>query len=215
MEKRRFGIDGPGYQYPRSEEARRDDHLRGALLFRALLRAAERDAVLVVGGPAVADVAHPNLARVLEAGEVEGTPFALVEDLRDAKTVAELVAEKGAAHWQEAVALGRGLARALDALHTVGLVHGDLALSSVHVNARWEPLLARRIERGEPARNLVELGAILYALATGTLPASEPVAPRAIVEEIPEKLEKLIGELLAGRGVSAARAALALDALVG
>lgn len=213
MEKRRFGVDGPGYQYPRSEEQRADDNLRGALLFRALLRAAERDAVLVVHEPA-AEVAHPNLARVLDSGQLDGTPFTLVEDLRDARTVAELVATKGAAHWQEAVLLGRGLAHALDALHTAGLIHGDLALSSVHVNARWEPLLARRLERGEPAQNLRELGAILYALTTGTLPAAPTaVAPRAIVAEIPERLEALVIDLMQGRIATAAHAALALDAV--
>src|SRR5580704_2003912 len=98
-------------------------------MYRALLRAAETASVLVVGEAGEA-VSHRNVARILESGHLEacpelgrrGTPFVLVEDLRGTQTIAELVATRGAAHWQEAVELGRHLARALAALHEVGLV---------------------------------------------------------------------------------------------
>src|SRR5581483_5342295 len=108
MEKRRLELDGPGYSYPRSDEERVHDQRQGELLLAALRRAAARSAVLVVHEPAP-ELAHENLASVLESGDVLGTPFALARDLRDAPTVAELIVERGPAHWQEAVVLGRGL----------------------------------------------------------------------------------------------------------
>ncbi len=198
------------FELERKSEEGKHALLRGAIMYRALLRAAETESVLVVGEAGEA-VEHVNVARLLEGGNAQGLPFVLVEDLRGTATIAELVATRGAAHWQEAVELGRHLARALDALHAAGLVHGDLALSSVHVTSRWEPLLGRRLEAGEPARNLRELGAILYALLAGGLPHPEPVPLRAIVAEVPEKLERLVLDLLAGQVATAAQAALLLD----
>ena len=205
MEQRR--AEGPEIRR-RAEQRREDQALRGVALVHALRRAADREAVLVVR-EAAPEVEHANLARVLEASAE--LRFALVEDLRDAPTVAELVCARGAAHWQEAVELGRHLARALAALHEAGFVHGDLALSSVHVNARWEPVLSRALEPGEPARNLRELGAILYALLTAGQPAAPPIEPGELAPETPPRLGKLVLELLEGRIASAARAALLLD----
>jgi hypothetical protein len=192
----------------RAEERREDQNLRGVALVHALRRAAEREAVLVVRDSAP-EVEHTNLARVLEASPE--LRFALVEDLRDTHTVAELVCTRGPAHWQEAVELGRHLARALAALHDAGFVHADLALSSVHVNAHWEPVLSRSLEPGAPNRNLRELGAILYALLTAGLPASPPVDPTAFAPEAPARLARLVLELLEGRVERAAQAALLLD----
>ena len=205
MEQRR--ADGTEIRQ-RAEERREDQAFRGVALVHALRRAAAREAVLVVR-EAAPEVEHVNLARVLEASAE--LRFALVEDLRDAPTVAELVCTRGAAHWQEAVELGRHLARALAALHDAGFVHADLALSSVHVNARWEPVLGRVLQRGEPARNLRELGAILHALLTARLPATPPVDPSELAPEAPLRLTRLVRELLEGRVVSAAQAALLLD----
>jgi len=194
----------------KAEERREDGFARGAILVHALRRAAEREAVVVVR-EAAADITHANVARVLEAGEAHGLRFVLVEDLRDTLTVAELVATKGAAHWQEAVELGRHLARALSALHDAGFVHGDLALSSVHVNTRWEPVLARVLEVGAPEKNVRELGAILYALLTGSLPGASLVAPSVLAPETPPRLERLVVEMLEESAPSAFRAALLLD----
>ncbi|HZV02140.1 MAG TPA: hypothetical protein VFF73_35855 [Planctomycetota bacterium] len=194
------------FELRREVHDERHDVLRGEVLYHALLRAADRNAVLVVGEAAI-ETEHPNLANV-----VETTPFVLVEDLRETRTVAELVATDGAAHWQEAVELARHLARALAALHAAGLEHADLALSSVHVNVRWEPLLARALTPGDGTKNLRELGTILYALLVGGLPATEPLPPRHFEPEVPERLETLALDLLAGRIDTAARAALLLDA---
>jgi hypothetical protein len=194
------------FELRREVHDERRDVLRGEVLYRALLRAADLDAVLVVG-EAAPETEHPNVARVLETA-----PFVLVEDLRETRTVAELVATDGAAHWQEAVELARHLARALAALHAAGFEHADLALSSVHVNGLWEPLLARALAPGDGARNLRELGTILYALLVGGLNASEPVPPRHFEPEVPERLEGLALDLLAGRIETAARAVLLLDA---
>src|SRR5579884_1670683 len=105
----------------RIEDEGPDRHLeRGVRLLHALRRAAEREAVLVVR-EAAPQAAHANLARVLEAGEADGLPFVLVEDLRATVTIAELLATRGAPHWQEAVELARHLARALAVVHEAGL----------------------------------------------------------------------------------------------
>lgn len=252
--KRRRDLDREEYRLDRDVESRRA--ALASFCVHALERARDLDAVLVVlradepealeRAARVADacsrLAHPALARVHATFRAHGVPFQIVEDFRDSRSLAGLVAARGPAHWQEAAALVRALASALDLVHGAGLVHAGLSPGSIFLDRAWRPKLALDARLlafadvpgpatpapfGAPedglagARvpgNLYSLGALLYTLLVGGTPAAGSPAPRAVLAEIPEVLERLVLDLLAPeparRPASAAEVVARLDALV-
>jgi serine/threonine protein kinase len=68
---------------------------------------------------------HPNLVRVHDAG-VEGGTIYVVMELLEGVPLSEWLRSRGPLVRQEAVALFRQVASAVKALHTAGLIHGDL-----------------------------------------------------------------------------------------
>ncbi len=68
---------------------------------------------------------HPNIVTVHDAGlTAEGHPYLVMEFLPS--SLADLIAQRGALRWQEAVALGTEASSALAAAHAQGLLHRDV-----------------------------------------------------------------------------------------
>lgn len=74
---------------------------------------------------ALAKVAHPNVIRVLEAGELEGTPYLALELVRGG-SLQDVLDRSGALAVERVLEIGAGLARGLEAAHALGLVHRDI-----------------------------------------------------------------------------------------
>ncbi|MGE0708048.1 MAG: serine/threonine-protein kinase [Planctomycetota bacterium] len=72
-------------------------------------------------GRAVARIQHPGVVNVLDAGEVDGTPYLALE-LVDGGSLAERLDREGPLPPAEVIAL----ADALAAVHAAGVVHRDL-----------------------------------------------------------------------------------------
>jgi serine/threonine-protein kinase len=81
----------------------------------------------------VASLNHPNIATIHGIEEIDGAP-ALIFELIDGQTLAELIAERRLPI-DEALAIGRDVAEALQAAHQGGVVHRDLKPANIKVRA--------------------------------------------------------------------------------
>jgi eukaryotic-like serine/threonine-protein kinase len=173
---------------------------------------------------AAAEVDHPNLARVLEAGEADGRLYLAVRYV-DGRSLAERLAAGGPLEVPELVRLAADVGAGLDALHRRGLVHRDvkpanllLAADGTAVvgdfglakNRAWTVLtrpgqvlgtldyLAPELIRGEPAgpmSDLYALGCVLYECLAG----APPFAGRGLLRIGMAHLEEEPGDPAAGR----------------
>ena len=76
-------------------------------------------------GRLAARLAHPNVVGVLDAGEVDGLPFIVMEYV-DGETLADVVRREGALPWDRAVGLAVQALDGLEHAHAAGLVHRDV-----------------------------------------------------------------------------------------
>lgn len=82
---------------------------------------------------------HPNIVRVLEVGESEGKPYLAMEYISGG-TLKHLM--KKPMPWQDAVSLLSPIARALEYIHSHGVIHGDVKPSNILITESGEPLLS-------------------------------------------------------------------------
>jgi hypothetical protein len=99
---------------------------------------------------AAAALNHPNICPVHDIGEVDGTPYLTMAFIEGES----LAARPRPLPPEQAVALVRTLALALEEAHQHGIIHRDLKPSNIMINPRGEPVimdfgLARRICPGD------------------------------------------------------------------
>jgi serine/threonine protein kinase len=173
---------------------------------------------------AAAEVAHPNLAPVLEAGEADGRLYLAVGYV-EGRSLAERLADGGPLPVDELVRLAAEVGAGLDALHRRGIVHRDVKSANILLAAdetavlgdfglakgrAWTVLtrpgqvlgtldyLAPELIRGEPAgplSDLYALGCVLYECLAGT----PPFAGRGVLRIGMAHLEEEPGDPAAGR----------------
>nr|WP_246851484.1 protein kinase [Patulibacter sp. SYSU D01012] len=82
---------------------------------------------------AVAQLNHPNIVQVIDAGEHDDTPFIVFEYV-NGETLKERIQRAGRLPVTEAVAYAIEIARALGAAHERGIVHRDVKPQNVMIN---------------------------------------------------------------------------------
>jgi hypothetical protein len=148
----------------------------------------------------LARVRHPNVLNCYGCAVHDGRA-GLWSELVDGRPLAAVVADDGALSIEEALRIGRDLARALAAVHAVGLVHGDIKAGNVlretggrivlmdfGAGGEERLLASRRLVSGTPAYLAPEvldgaplsrrsdyyaLGVLLFLLLTGRLPYAQ------------------------------------------
>ena len=111
----------------------RTDQLAPAILDRALKRF-EREA------KAVAKLNHPNIVKVTDFGEHEGSPF-LVMPFLSGGTFKSLIKDKGAIPWQDAVKLILPMVEAISYAHNHDVIHRDVKPSNLLLTDQGQPML--------------------------------------------------------------------------
>jgi serine/threonine-protein kinase len=86
-----------------------------------------------------AALVHRNVATVYEVGEADGELYIAMELVAGESLRQRMVASGGALPVEQAVAVARGIARALGAAHAKGIIHRDLKPENVMLDAEGEP----------------------------------------------------------------------------
>jgi serine/threonine protein kinase len=85
-------------------------------------------------------VSHPNVCRMYDIGEVEGTPFLSMEYV-DGEDLATLLQRIGRLPADKAIEIARKLCAGLQAAHDKGVVHRDLKPQNIMLNKKGEVLI--------------------------------------------------------------------------
>ena len=173
---------------------------------------------------AATEVDHPNLARVLEAGEADGRSYLAVRYV-DGRSLAERLLAEGPLPLAALLRLATEVGAGLDALHERGLVHRDVKPANIMLAADGTAVLsdfglakgkaytvltkpgqvlgtldylAPELIRGEPAgpmSDLYALGCVIFECMAG----AAPFAGRGILRIGMAHLEEEPGDPGAGR----------------
>lgn len=147
VDVQRVGGGGMGIVY-RARDTRLDrlvalKFLRGGLLLTdSGRRRAEREAIML------ARLAHPNVVTIHGAGDKDGIPY-LVMEWVDGPTLRERIRE-AVVPPREAARMARDLARALEAVHALGIIHRDIKPGNI--------LLAAGVAAGMVVPKLADFG---------------------------------------------------------
>jgi hypothetical protein len=181
---------------------------------------------------AASALGHPNIAQVFEAGVWDAAkPYRVMEPL-DGETLAARLRVQANVRVPEALAIAREAARALQAAHAAGIVHGQLTPASVFITL--DPTAARGervklLDLGgaaavEPRADCRAVGDLLYEMLCGfSSSLVEEVEgavppPSSFNSDVPEALDRLILAALAradGEGLgSMAELLRGLDSLL-
>jgi serine/threonine protein kinase len=165
---------------------------------------------------AAAEVHHPNLLPIFEAGEAEGRNYLIVR-YAEGGSLDNRIRETGALEVDATITLAEQLASGLDALHDAGLVHRDVKASNVVFDAEGKAMLTDfglakgraytiltrpgqvlgtaeylapelvRGERATPATDVYALGCMVCECLTGKTPFSDKTLAQIVIAHLDEE----------------------------
>jgi tetratricopeptide (TPR) repeat protein len=86
------------------------------------------------------EVTHPNVCRVYDLGEIDGTLFISMEYV-DGQTLDDLIQSVGTLSTKQTIALARQICAGLEAIHFRKIVHRDLKPANIMVDRAGHPIL--------------------------------------------------------------------------
>ena len=88
----------------------------------------------------LAKLSHPNIVKIFETGEFEGSPY-LVMDYIQGGTLKKLMQDKPLS-WQRSVQITMQMASALEAAHKAGILHRDIKPANILMANERDPMLS-------------------------------------------------------------------------
>src|SRR6202521_2211179 len=126
-----IGVGGMGEVYKAHDsKLRRDVAIK--VLQESFARDAERLARFRREAQLLASLNHPNIATIYNIEDSNGTTY-LVMELVPGDTLAQRIKRDGAGPLEEALAIAKQIAEALEAAHEKGIIHRDLVPANVKV----------------------------------------------------------------------------------
>jgi serine/threonine protein kinase len=165
---------------------------------------------------AAAEVHHPNLLPIFDAGEADGRNYLIVR-YAEGGSLDNRIRETGALEVDATITLAEQLASGLDALHDAGLVHRDVKASNVVFDAEGNGMLTDfglakgraytiltrpgqvlgtaeylapelvRGERATPASDVYALGCMVCECLTGKTPFSDKTLAQIVIAHLDEE----------------------------
>lgn len=145
---------------------------------------------------------HPNICRVFDVGEVDGTPYITMEYI-DGKPLSQLIDSSRMQSVEYVLQLLRTVAEAVSHAHTHGVIHRDLKPGNIMLNAKGVPCvmdfgLARMVEQPGESRLTMEghiLGTPAYMAPEQVAGRQSEIGPRSDIYSF----GVILFELLTGR----------------
>jgi len=164
---------------------------------------------------AAAEVHHPNLLPIFDAGEADGRNYLIVR-YAEGGSLDNRIRDRGALEIEATITLAEQLASGLDALHDAGLVHRDVKASNVVFDAEGNGMLTDfglakgraytiltrpgqvlgtaeylapelvRGERATPASDVYALGCMVCECLTGKTPFSDKTLAKIVIAHLDE-----------------------------
>jgi len=144
---------------------------------------------------------HPNIVRILDAGEAGGTAFVIMEML-EGESLRKLL-DKGPLPVARAIRIAHDIASGLAHAHLQGVVHGGLAASNVIVTRAGVAKIAD-FSAGQATpdhrSDVLALGALFYEMLAHRAPvADKPPPPSELNHNVPHALDGLVLSMLAAQ----------------
>jgi serine/threonine protein kinase/basic membrane lipoprotein Med (substrate-binding protein (PBP1-ABC) superfamily) len=169
---------------------------------------------------ALARLSHPNIVKVHDFGEYEGSPYLVMEFIKGG-TLKELKRDT-IVPWDQAARLLTPIARALHYAHQNNIVHRDIKPSNILITASGEPMLsdfgiAKILDAQEhtqltstgtgvgtpdymapeqwmggvvPQTDIYALGIVFYEMVTGKLPFRADTPAAVLIKHVSDPLPR-------------------------
>ena len=146
---------------------------------------------------ALARLSHPNIVKVLDYGEYEGSPYMVLEYLPGGTLKLKLGKP---IPWRESIQLLLPIVRALEYAHEQGIVHRDIKPSNILLTVKNQPLLTDfGIAKILETRELTTLTGTGVGVGTPEYMAPEQWTGKADVQSDVYSLGIVLYEMVTGR----------------